>query len=123
MIDRTELRKLAEAATPGPWFVTKGVRDEVLPIAFHASDPSPDHRVAENATYIAAANPETIKALLNEDELDAKDAALKLWERRAKTAEYELAHIWDAGRPPTRFADSIYRVREVLRGERDGELK
>ena len=87
--DRDELRKLAEAATPGPWEADGGE------ISQHWSRPEPwreiiGTRVAcgsycyggtaqgvertEDAEFIAAANPAAVLGLL--DQLDAAEAKL-----------------------------------------------
>jgi hypothetical protein len=62
-MNTAELKKLAEAATPGPWTVadrshiyTPDLR--VLAVAQHSRD------TASNAAYIAAANPAVILELL-----------------------------------------------------------
>lgn len=86
MTDTQELRKLAEAATPGPWaFGTfhrllvvpfwKGVPDKRNPIAdFGLGDISwtGDKQAHHNAVFVASANPTTIIALL--DALEAAQA-------------------------------------------------
>lgn len=69
-IDTAELRRLAEAATPGPWKSTTldyVWRDEIL-IASRDEDRN-FSEAAKDIAYIAAANPQAILALL--DELDA----------------------------------------------------
>ncbi|MBQ0917502.1 ead/Ea22-like family protein [Hydrogenophaga aromaticivorans] len=80
MIDEQKLRELAEAATPGPWFV---VGQPWNPKADFIVAGSPDphmgqyvadtedfdgegQNVQENAAYIASANPSAILALLDE---------------------------------------------------------
>ena len=86
MTDTQDLRKLAEAATPGPWaFGTfhrllvvpfwKGVPDKRNPIAdFGLGDISwtGDKQAHHNAVFVASANPTTIIALL--DALEAAQA-------------------------------------------------
>lgn len=63
----SRLKQLAEAATPGPW---EAYGTWVAEVTAHAAgDPeAPDTRLLEcdefNADYIAAANPQTILALL-----------------------------------------------------------
>jgi hypothetical protein len=73
--DWKRLRELAEAATPGPWMVEG--RDVFEPIqvyahsrdvcAFDTYDHRPDER-GPDAEYVAAANPQTVVALLDEVE-------------------------------------------------------
>lgn len=71
MIDRNELRRLAQAATPGPW---KVVKDHELP-GVHGGDvilggSFYDYSVPddEDEAFIAAANPATVIELLDEIE-------------------------------------------------------
>ncbi|MCD2910693.1 ead/Ea22-like family protein [Pseudomonas aeruginosa] len=87
MTDHAELRRLAEAATPGPWRVQTGCSwrrigtdsgdGDVLRPCTHPHDGWPDIVApAENLKYIASANPKTILALLDQidglsDELSA----------------------------------------------------
>ncbi|HHK4000367.1 TPA: ead/Ea22-like family protein [Pseudomonas aeruginosa] len=87
MTDHAELRRLAKAATPGPWRVQTGCSwrrigtdsgdGDVLRPCTHPHDGWPDIVApAENLKYIASANPKTILALLDEidrlsDELSA----------------------------------------------------
>ena len=75
MIDPTELRRLAEAATPGPWTVYMGDRVcsyDVYDIAIceDASLMDDDDELTSiqcdsNAAYIAAMHPQTTLALLD----------------------------------------------------------
>ena len=93
-----ELRRLAEAATPGPW------RMEHMSISAHIHQVDGLHGLAscvigygnwdepkqsegaKNASFIAAANPATIIALL--DELDASKAMVrKLYQGYVNTLE------------------------------------
>ena len=96
--DLTELRRLAEAATPGPWVAATGAaliadagddathvwyrrwRDERFLSIGKVLDNELDQTTPEDADYIAAANPAVVLALL-----DAADAL------RA-----ELAHMREA---------------------------
>ena len=80
-VEHTELRKLAEAATPGPWYDTNGAvwidtRQQVCcGRSYEECCGNPDieggqEQVADSsptdAAFIAAANPETVLALLAE---------------------------------------------------------
>ncbi|MDV7209933.1 ead/Ea22-like family protein [Azotobacter beijerinckii] len=76
MVDWSELNRLAEAATPGPWRIGKANRDE-SDIGIHgAGDGSIVADVCSdvwgdadaNAEFIAAANPAAILALIAENE-------------------------------------------------------
>lgn len=75
-MDLAELRRLAEAATPGPWKARQGYGpDEFEPGGYKYVQFGPteakaggygtDQLTPVNAEYIAAANPATILALLN----------------------------------------------------------
>ena len=72
--DTDNLRRLAEAATPGPWFVAERVTRSGLSIVedgrVHGMFPVTAER--HEAAYIAAANPVAILALL--DRLRAAEA-------------------------------------------------
>ncbi|MBD1602355.1 ead/Ea22-like family protein [Pseudomonas typographi] len=80
-IDYAELKRLAEAATPGPWSartddlcyaVTALGRFRIIVGSAPADDPEPD------ALFIAAANPATILALIAEiEQLSAQVATLQ----------------------------------------------
>lgn len=72
-----ELRALASAATPGPWetgdadpegviYVGARFQDEVYATADLNYASLADAKVVEDARYIAAANPATVLALLDE---------------------------------------------------------
>jgi hypothetical protein len=79
--DYSELRRLAEAATPGPWYVQKGRSNETC--GYVTRDPieqyqrsitgwgAVEHRF-EDAAYIAAASPDVVLALIAE-----RDAAIE----------------------------------------------
>jgi hypothetical protein len=82
MIDTKELRELAQKATPGHWYskwpeercTWVDVGDSRYPVAY-TGDCFDD---APNAEYIAAANPATVLALLDElDRLRAIEAAAR----------------------------------------------
>lgn len=84
MIDRDKLRKLCQEATPGPWrtFKTRLGRENGIESA-NPSVPS-DEAVMEDefsdendAKFIAATDPGTILALL--DELDSASCTLSGW--------------------------------------------
>lgn len=75
-IDKRALREAAEKATKGQWVVefddeiysTDGVNNEQIAMVFSENE-------ARDAAFIAAANPDTVLALL--DELEAKDCRLE----------------------------------------------
>ncbi len=70
MESNDELRKLAEAATPGPWRFSPNAHDGWSQFALISTS----WWTVEDMTYIAAANPQAVLALL--DRLDAMEAAL-----------------------------------------------
>lgn len=91
MTDHAELRRLAKAATPGPWtlYVPEDYQGpEELPgygvecaegraIVWGALEPETGCQFDRDAEFIAAANPKTILALLDEnDRLKAENAKL-----------------------------------------------
>lgn len=86
------LRKLAEAATPGPWNNTlKGngftsIGGKTLIARVYSENYGDVQGEEANATYIAAANPTAILALLNEHEaaLAAKDKRIAELEEALK---------------------------------------
>lgn len=86
MTDYTELRKLVEAATQGPWFAAGPSYGGTMPRYYNAvvvktDDPLGDDDIcrdtmtSEDALYIAAANPVTILFLL--DRLEKAEAAME----------------------------------------------
>lgn len=90
-----ELKRLAEAATPGPWksqlsSVKKGGRNIASHI--HAGESLPIgedvKRGQANAAYIAAANPAAILDLIAERDALAADAARYRWLRNEAHPDY-----------------------------------
>lgn len=76
----TDLRKLAEAATPGPWIAGDDEDSDYFLVGPHDGDeivfrPVVKLHVQNNAYYIAAANPAAILALL--DTIDKQRELLK----------------------------------------------
>jgi hypothetical protein len=68
-MDTTELKKLAEAATPGPWIAGDDEDSDYFLVGPHDGDGLVSHPVVtlhseSNADYIAAANPAAILELL-----------------------------------------------------------
>ncbi|WP_377647326.1 ead/Ea22-like family protein [Pseudomonas aeruginosa] len=91
MTDHAELRRVAEAATPGPWSCnrhraivggptfefTNGAAQQQIAMACWQSWMH-EEELRNNAEFIAAANPKTILALLDEiDRLKAENEALR----------------------------------------------
>lgn len=88
-----ELRKLAEKATPGRWdwadedcLLAIDAKEEILAPSDHASI----YSSAENRNYIAAANPATIRALLDERDALEKDAQRYRYLRSRRHSSIEV---------------------------------
>lgn len=93
MTDHAELRRLAKAATPGPWVTDAQKNGAIFNIESESGDmciamsqenPAPtrleiNEQRRANAEWIAAANPKTILALL--DEIDRLRSRLEIDER------------------------------------------
>lgn len=74
-VDTKKLRELAEAATPGPWIVSDKDVFSAITVGSSKTDVCTfdiyEHRpdeCAEDAAFVAAANPQTVIALLDEIE-------------------------------------------------------
>jgi len=82
-VDTTKLRELAQAATPGPWRSTDAIEwDEcVAEISYwhvFQEEGTELSSMDNDAEYIAAANPATVLALLDEiDKLRTIEAAAR----------------------------------------------
>jgi hypothetical protein len=105
MTDHTELRRLAESATPGPWTALgTGVRggdhwyivadDEAIAYV-SANDGSDEAERQPRAEFIAAANPSTVLALLDEiAALQARiDDALAWMDAGGRLTDHPLRRI------------------------------
>ncbi|MEG6059281.1 ead/Ea22-like family protein [Enterobacter roggenkampii] len=118
-IDKRALREAAEKATPGPWYV----HDKPCEDGNYGIDTSDKEFLAEavvwwgfsrqsiwreeDAKHIAAANPATVLALL--DELEAKDKRIAELEAREVKLPNPHAHlIWiQAGHAPDDYWDDV----------------
>ena len=93
-IDINKLRRLAQAATPGPWYATGkltryvearidgGLIQEVAACGPTKADGGYGPQQEANASLIAAANPATISELL--DRLEAAEKECESWKGLAK---------------------------------------
>ena len=137
MIDINELRRLAQAATPGPWWVNQdslnhGFECGVLEInakdwhalagAWGVTGAKPSEEGAANAAFIAAANPAAINELLDRleaaekerDDLRAKIDEMEKQEPYAfavvfpESSRVELVHDLD-----DLFEDLTYEAHDV----------
>ncbi|EOW5844847.1 ead/Ea22-like family protein [Pseudomonas aeruginosa] len=76
MTDHAELRRLAEVATPGEWRTGDG--DDSLPDCVLSGEFVVCEHAGGDVDYIAAANPKTVLALLDEiDGLKAENETLR----------------------------------------------
>ncbi|EOX9899897.1 TPA: ead/Ea22-like family protein [Pseudomonas aeruginosa] len=106
MTDHAELRRVAEAATPGPWSCnrhwaivggpilefTNGAAQQQIAMACGQSWMR-DDELRNNAEFIAANNPKTVLALLDEiDRLKAENDALRKFSAEA----YQVLGALDA---------------------------
>ncbi|WP_240122654.1 ead/Ea22-like family protein [Pseudomonas aeruginosa] len=155
MTDHAELRRLAKAATPGPWVTDAQQNGAIFNIESESGDmciamsqenPAPtrleiNEQRRANAEWIAAANPKTILALLDEidglsDELSActehpggcgywREAAKRRTEERDQFKEENealreslqaLIHISDATGWEDHTFGEIAKARAALEG-------
>ncbi|WP_205577213.1 ead/Ea22-like family protein [Pseudomonas aeruginosa] len=106
--DHAELRRLAEAATPGPWEyqaplkILAADRTSIVLIALSHANYREDEA---NSRLIAAANPNTILALLDEiDQLKAENCAHKDTQKHCELLEQYLKECASA-LPGTYYMD------------------
>ena len=101
-IDTNELRRLAQAATPGPWYVTGkltryvearidgGLIQEVAACGPTKADGGYGPQQEANARLLAAANPATISELL--DRMEKIEAALRDHHKNAMCEGCDHSH-------------------------------
>jgi len=68
MTDNTELKRLAEAATPGPWYQHGGIMQVLSHDCETVCETFEDDGECPDAQFIAAANPAAVLALIAENE-------------------------------------------------------
>lgn len=122
-IDKQALRQLATRATPGPWeeengevwIMRNGTANSIL--TGICGDDTSGQQDFDNARFIAAANPATVLALLDELEaaektsaarLGAIDTTHKMFQRerdRAEKAERRIAELEELGRGVKQFSE------------------
>lgn len=118
MTDHAELRRVAEAATPGPWSCnrhwaivggpilefTNGAAQQQIAMACGQSWMR-DDELRNNAEFIAANNPKTVLALLDEiDRLKAENCAHKDTQKHCELLEQYLKECASA-LPGTYYMD------------------
>ncbi|HDY6542318.1 TPA: ead/Ea22-like family protein [Pseudomonas aeruginosa] len=120
MTDHAELRRVAEAATPGPWSCnrhwaivggptlefTNGAAQQQIAMACWQSWMR-EEELRNNAAFMAAANPKTILALL--DEIDG------LLAQHGRDSS-ELRALCQARDDARKERDRLKAVNEVMRG-------
>ena len=79
MTDHSELKRLAEAATPGPWYQHGGIMQVLSHDCETVCETFEDDGECPDAQFIAAANPAAVLALIAENEQLAKTA--DCWDR------------------------------------------
>lgn len=111
-MSREELRRLAEAAPPGPWMVDGDVGEDLIVIVDDGCDTSFTQITGDihqgdggwsDAAYIAAANPAAVLDLL--DQLDAAEGRLVDAGYRAAEDQAEIHHLRDQVSRLTRERD------------------
>lgn len=120
-IDKQALREAAEKATPGEWFPDD--RDGVIADAglnenyYIASCSGPEHQ--DNKRFIAAANPATVLALL--DELEAAEKRIAELELRLSQQQSIAANNLDMFRRADARVSEL-EAREVVLPQRHSML-
>ncbi|MCI0909593.1 ead/Ea22-like family protein [Pseudomonas aeruginosa] len=137
MTDHAELRRLAKAATPGPWVTDAQKNGAIFNIESESGDmciamsqenPAPtrleiNEQRRANAEWIAAANPKTILALL--DEIDGLRSRLEIDERTPhdgiacrdetiKVLDEKCDRLKAENEALRRFAAEVYQVLGAL---------
>ena len=79
MSDYSELKRVAEAATPGPWYQHGGIMQVLSHDCETVCETFEDDGECPDAQFIAAANPAAVLALIAENEQLAKTA--DCWDR------------------------------------------
>lgn len=114
MIDTTKLRELAQNATPGEWYVSApaehAVWKDIGDRRYLIADTSDGFTDDNNSEYIAAANPATVLALL--DDLDSAKRALAM----AGYTKIEGAEEWKPpiGPSASPLLDELDRTRSTV---------
>ena len=136
MIDTKELRRLAQAATPGPWVATTVVtsigvchkvgpfpgkttehppRHACLYVDYESADNPADREIYANASFIAAANPAAISELL--DRLEAAEKERDALRVKAEAVESDAAHQKTLAESALRVAEGWERKCDALRAK------
>lgn len=121
-VDKQALRSVAENATPGEWCKDEChgvIADAGLNANYYiASCSGPEHQA--NARYIAAANPATMLALLDENEaLAAENDRLKQSANEMQAHGVERCATWIQG--GCKYSRMAEMLREFARNMREGK--
>ncbi len=137
MTDHAELRRLAKAATPGPWVTDAQQNGAIFNIESESGDmciamsqenPAPtrleiNEQRRANAEFIAAANPKTILALLDEiDRLKAESDRL----RQGMKGDYDIDAWLDWSKEKEQIKaenDALQGALHAVQAEVDGNLR
>lgn len=122
MTDFTELKRLAEAATPGPWYQHGGIMQVLSHDCETVCETFEDDGECPDAQFIAAANPAAVLALIAENERLAADEqeAADLCDRLSDLLRNTAIEVRGPEEPKSRhgFHDLPSRVKTVV-AERD----
>jgi hypothetical protein len=123
-MNTTELKKLAEAATPGPWIAGDDEDSDYFLVGPHDGDGLVFHPVVTlhteaNADYIAAANPAAILKLLaiNAELVEALKACMNGCEFRSIGGD---SPAWHQKQMPSN--EALNKARAALAKSEGGEL-
>lgn len=125
MTDNTELKRLAEAATPGPWYQHGGIMQVLSHDCETVCETFEDDGECPDAQFIAAANPAAVLALIAENErLQQREqdlsASVKYWFNACGGKQFE-AGVKHADEAASKYIDEHWRrQRDQLRAENAG---
>ena len=125
MTDNSELKRLAEAATPGPWYQHGGIMQVLSHDCETVCETFEDDGECPDAQFIAAANPAAVLALIAENErLQQREqdlsASVKYWFNACGGKQFE-AGVKHADEAASKYIDEHWRrQRDQLRAENAG---
>ncbi len=125
MTDNTELKRLAEAATPGPWYQHGGIMQVLSHDCETVCEMFEDDGECPDSQFIAAANPAAVLALIAENErLQQREqdlsASVKYWFNACGGKQFE-AGVKHADEAASKYIDEHWRrQRDQLRAENAG---
>ncbi|HEJ6446094.1 TPA: ead/Ea22-like family protein [Pseudomonas aeruginosa] len=121
MTDHAELRRLSEVATPGEWRTGDG--DDSLPDCVLSGEFVVCEHAGGDVDYIAAANPKTVLALLDEiDRLKAESDRL----RQGMKGDYDIDAWLDWSKEKEQIKaqnDALQGALHAVQAEVDGNLR